>query len=60
MKPEVVWNIGKGLGYSMADLVRAENDRAAMFRRMNLFFNSYDLLLCQPQSSLPIRQPTVM
>jgi amidase len=46
MKPEVVWNIEKGLSYSMADLVRAENDRAAMFRRMNLFFDSYDLLLC--------------
>ena len=46
MKPEVVWNIEKGLSYSMADLVRAENDRAAMFRRTNLFFDTYDLLLC--------------
>ena len=46
MKPEVVWNIEKGLSYSIADLVRAENDRAAMLRQMNLFFDSYDLLLC--------------
>jgi amidase len=46
MKPEVVWNIEKGLSYTMADVVRAENNRAAMFRRMNLFFDTYDLLLC--------------
>ncbi|MBZ9600382.1 amidase [Phyllobacterium chamaecytisi] len=46
MKPEVVWNIEKGLSYSMADLVRAENNRAVMFRRMNAFFDTYDLLLC--------------
>jgi amidase len=46
MKPEVVWNIEKGLGYSMADVVRAENNRASMFRRMNAFFETYDLLLC--------------
>jgi amidase len=46
MKPEVVWNIEKGLSYSMEDVVRAENNRAAMFRRMNAFFDEYDLLLC--------------
>jgi amidase len=46
MKPEVVWNIERGLTYSIADVVRAENQRAAMFRRMNAFFDTYDLLLC--------------
>ncbi|QJP15782.1 amidase [Starkeya sp. ORNL1] len=46
MKPEVVWNIEKGLGFSMSDIVRAENNRAAMFRRMNAFFETYDLLVC--------------
>jgi amidase len=46
MKPEVVWNIEEGLSYSMEDVVRAENNRAAMFRRMNAFFDTYDLLLC--------------
>lgn len=46
MKPELVGNIEKGLSYTMLDVVRAENNRAAMFRRMNLFFDSYDLLLC--------------
>ncbi|MEK1886654.1 MAG: amidase family protein [Phyllobacterium sp.] len=46
MKPEVVWNIEKGFSYSMADVVRAETNRAAMLRRMNAFFDTYDLLLC--------------
>ncbi|HKH29140.1 MAG TPA: amidase family protein [Sphingomicrobium sp.] len=46
MKPEVVGEIEQGLNTSMADVVRAENQRAAMFRRMNAFFDSYDLLLC--------------
>jgi amidase len=46
MKPEVIWNIEQGLNYSMADVVRAENQRAVLFRRMNAFFDTYDLLLC--------------
>ncbi|WP_262270882.1 amidase [Microvirga yunnanensis] len=46
MKPEVIWNIEQGLNYSMADVVRAENQRATLFRRMNVFFDTYDLLLC--------------
>jgi amidase len=46
MKPDVVWNIEQGLACSMADVVRAENQRALLYRRMNAFFDSYDLLLC--------------
>ena len=46
MKPEVIWNIEQGLNCSMADVVRAENQRATLFRRMNAFFDTYDLLLC--------------
>jgi amidase len=46
MKPEVIWNIEQGLNFSMADVVWAENQRAALFRRMNAFFDTYDLLLC--------------
>jgi amidase len=46
MKPEVIWNIEQGLNCSMADVVRAENQRAALFRRMSAFFETYDLLLC--------------
>jgi amidase len=46
MKPEVVDEIERGLKTSMADVVRAESQRAAMFRRMSAFFDTYDLLLC--------------
>jgi amidase len=46
MKPEVVDEIERGLKTSMVDVVLAENQRAAMFRRMNAFFDTYDLLLC--------------
>lgn len=44
-KPEIIWNIEKGLALSMADLVRAENARVAMLRRALAFFDTYDLLL---------------
>ncbi len=46
MKPEVVDEIERGLKTPMKDVVRAENQRAAMFRRMGAFFDTYDLLLC--------------
>jgi amidase len=46
MKPEVVWNIEHGLACTMADVARAENQRAAMLRRTVRFFEAYDLLLC--------------
>ena len=46
LKPELVWNIELGLACTMADIVRAERQRAAMLRRMNSFFDTYDLLLC--------------
>ncbi|MET0430430.1 MAG: amidase family protein [Microvirga sp.] len=46
MKPEVVWNIERGLNLSMADIVRAETQRAALYQRMHAFFDTYDLLLC--------------
>ena len=46
MKPEVIWNIEQGLNCSMADIVRAENERATLFRRISTFFDTYDLLLC--------------
>lgn len=52
MKPEVVWNIEKGLGLSVNDIVRAEHQRAAMTNRAQLFFRTYDLLLC-PTTIVP-------
>ena len=45
LKPEVVWNIEKGLNLTAAEIVRAEHQRAAMFARTLAFFETYDLLL---------------
>jgi len=46
LKPEIVWNIEKGLALTADDIVRAEHQRAAMFQRTLAFFATYDLLLC--------------
>jgi amidase len=46
LKPEVIWNIEKGLKLTGADIARAEAQRGAMFARVLQFFETYDLLLC--------------
>lgn len=46
LKPEVIWNIEKGLRLSGDDIARAEAQRGALFRRMHQFLERYDLLLC--------------
>ena len=45
LKPEVVWNIEKGLKLTLDDMERAENQRVALARRYLAFFDDYDLLL---------------
>lgn len=45
LKPEVVWNIEKGLKLTMDELTRAEAQRQAMLQRTLAFFERYDLLL---------------
>jgi amidase len=52
LKPEVVWNIEKGLSLTGAEIARAEAQRGDMFRRMRRFFETYDLLLC-PTTIVP-------
>lgn len=52
LKPEVVWNIEKGLRVTGAEIARAEAQRGEMFRRMRRFFETYDLLLC-PATIVP-------
>jgi amidase len=52
LKPEVVWNIERGLALTGAEIARAEAQRGAMFRRMRAFFETYDLLLC-PTTIVP-------
>jgi len=46
LKPDVVWNIEKGLALSAAEIARAEMQRGVMFKRMREFFARYDLILC--------------
>ncbi len=63
LKPEVVWNIEKGLSLTMPEIVRAEEQRAAMTRRMLAFLagaeaGGYDLL-CTPATivaAFPVEQ----
>ncbi|WP_424629870.1 amidase [Bradyrhizobium sp. SYSU BS000235] len=45
LKPEVIWNIEKGLKLTVEDLERAEAQRLAMMNRAIEFFKTYDLLL---------------
>jgi amidase len=52
LKPEVIWNIERGLQLTMADIVRAEEQRAALMWRMLAFFGEYDLI-CAPATIVP-------
>ena len=47
LKPEVIWNIEKGLALTMADHHRAETHRATLYQRTLAFFETYDLI-CTP------------
>lgn len=46
LKPEVIWNIEKGLALKAEDIVKAEHQRATLMNRCRAFFEEYDLLLC--------------
>lgn len=52
LKPELVWNIEKGLTLTSTELIRAEQQRARMCRNAATFFSHYDLLLC-PATIVP-------
>ena len=45
LKPEVIWNIEKGLKLTADEIGRAERQRAALFARARAFFDTYDLIL---------------
>jgi len=45
LKPDIVWNTEKGLAQTPEQLAWAEHERAAFFRRMSVFFQTYDLLV---------------
>jgi amidase len=52
LKPEVIWNIEKGLALTGDDIAKAETQRGALFHRMNAFLHDYDALLC-PATIVP-------
>jgi amidase len=46
LKPEIVWNIEKGLCLSADDIGEAQRLRASLYYDVVKFFEIYDLLLC--------------
>src|SRR6185437_1088181 len=45
LKPDIIWNTELGLRQTTSQLAWAERERAALFRRMVEFFQTYDLLV---------------
>lgn len=52
LKPELIWNIEKGLALGSAELMHAEQQRARLCAGMHAFFDRFDLLLC-PAAIVP-------
>lgn len=52
LKPEVVWNIERGLELTAGEIGRAERERGLMQRRTAAFLAEHDLLLC-PAAVVP-------
>ena len=52
IKPDIIWNTERGLRQSPSELAAAERERAALFRRVVEFFETYDLLV-SPGASTP-------
>ncbi len=44
-KPDIIWNTERGLNQTPSQIAWAERERAALFRRMVTFFETYDLLV---------------
>lgn len=52
LKPEVIWNIEKGLQLTVEQIEKAEGQRVALVARAHAFFQTYDLLLA-PATIVP-------
>lgn len=52
VKADVIWNTEKGLAQTPSQLAWADRERAAYYRRVLAFFETYDLLLC-PVMAVP-------
>jgi amidase len=52
LKPEVIWNIEKGLSLTMEEISAAELARGRYYHRVREFYQTYDLVLC-PATVVP-------
>jgi len=46
LKPELIWNIEKGMALKSEEIGSAEVARTRLYKRMAKFFGDFDLLLC--------------
>lgn len=64
IKPDIIWNTEAGLKQRPEDLAFAERERAAFFRRMATFFQTYDLLVtpgaATPAFDVNLRHPATI
>jgi amidase len=61
MKPDVIWNIRKGLELTGEQIARALRMRGTIMARARAFFDTYDLLLCPATivAAYPVEQAYV-
>lgn len=53
LKPDVVWNVEKGLALTADDIGRAERERTALYHRVAAFMADYDILACPVMQARP-------
>jgi amidase len=61
MKPEVIWNIERGLALTAGEIAAAARKRGALYHRAAAFFETYNLLLTPATivPPFPVEQRTV-
>lgn len=52
-KPEVIWNIEKGINLTMKEIGEAELMRAQIYHSVVKFFETYEVLICPTSAALP-------
>lgn len=52
INPDIVWNIEKGQVLTATEIIRAHQQRHALFHRVARFFDDYDLIAC-PTVAVP-------
>ena len=53
LKPDVIWNIEKGLALTADEIGRAELERTALYHRVAAFMADYDILACPVMQARP-------